>query len=178
MPGGKGIVVRKSLDILFGITSILAAVFLVTIALLILSQSIGRLLGHVIPDANELAGFCLAAGTFLALGPSLRQGSHIRVLLVISHLQGTARRVMELLTLVFAVFLAGYFTWWMGVLSQESYSYGDASAGVLAFPLWIPQTAMTFGLAMLTLALVEGLIDTICGRATVFADRETSDMTE
>jgi TRAP-type C4-dicarboxylate transport system permease small subunit len=49
---------------------------------------------------------------------------------------------------------------------------------VLAFPLWIPQSAMTFGLAMLTLALIEGLIDTLLGRPTVFADRETSDMTE
>ncbi|AUG53771.1 TRAP transporter small permease [Thalassospira marina] len=169
---------RKSLDILFGITSILAAVFLVMIALLILSQSIGRLLGHVIPDANELAGFSLAAGMFLALGPSLRQGSHIRVLLVVGHISGVPRRIMDLITLGFAVFLAGYFTWWMGVLAEESFSYGDASAGVLAFPLWIPQAAMTFGLAMLTLALVEGLIDTLRGQATVFADRETSDMTE
>tara|TARA_R110002051_G_scaffold248046_1_gene307542 strand:- start:26 stop:562 length:537 start_codon:yes stop_codon:yes gene_type:complete len=178
LPGGKGIVVRKSLDILFGITSILAAVFLVMIALLILSQSIGRLVGLVIPDANDLAGFCLAAGTFLALGPALRYGAHIRVLLVINQLHGTARRIMEGGTLLLAVFFAGYFTWWMGVLSQESFSYGDASAGVLAFPLWIPQSAMTFGLAMLTLALIEGLIDTLLGRPTVFADRETSDMTE
>jgi TRAP-type C4-dicarboxylate transport system permease small subunit len=170
--------VRKSLDILFKVTSVLAAVFLVMIAVLILSQSIGRLFGYVIPDANELSGFSLAAGMFLALGPALRHGAHIRVLLVVGQLSGVPRRIMDLITLAFAVFLAGYFTWWMGVLAQESFSYGDASPGVLAFPLWIPQTAMTFGLGMLTLALVEGLIDTLWGRATVFADRETSDMTE
>lgn len=169
---------RKSLDFLFRLTSVLAAVFLVIIALLILAQSLGRLVGIAVQDANEMAGFCLAAGTFLALGPTLRHGGHIRVLLVTSHLKGASKRLLETVTLLMAIFLAGYFTWFMGSLAQESWSYGDASPGVLAFPLWIPQAAMTVGLVMLTVAFVEALFDTLRGAEPIYAAHETSDMTE
>ena len=77
---------RRLLDYLFKFSAVLAAAFLVIIALLILAQSLGRLVGIAVHDANELAGFSLAAGTFLALGPALRAGTHIRVMIVLSHL--------------------------------------------------------------------------------------------
>ena len=68
---------RKSLDLLFTASAWSSACFLVAIVALILTQSLGRLVGIAIQDANELAGFCLAAGSFLALGPALRAGAHI-----------------------------------------------------------------------------------------------------
>lgn len=169
---------RRSLDYLFKFSAGLAAIFLVAIALLILASSLGRFVGIAVHDANELAGFSLAAGTFLALGPALRAGTHIRVLIVLSHLKGGLRRVVESITLAAASFLGGYFAYWMAVLAEESFSYGDTSPGVLAFPLWIPQAAMAFGLIVFTIAMLEALFDVARGRAPVFATRETSELTE
>ncbi|MCC9620222.1 TRAP transporter small permease [Thalassospira sp. MA62] len=169
---------RRLLDYLFKFSGGLAAVFLVSIALLILAQSIGRLFGIAVHDANELAGFSLAAGTFLALGPALRAGTHIRVMIVLTHLRGAVRRTVETITLLAGIYLAGYFAWWMGVLAQESYSYGDTSPGVLAFPLWIPQTAMAFGLVVMTVALIEALFDLLAGREPAFVSGEATELNE
>lgn len=169
---------RRSLDYLFKVSAVLAAIFLVTIALLILAQSLGRVMGIAVHDANELAGFCLAAGTFLALGPTLRAGTHIRVLIVLSHLKSGPRRIMEGITLAAASFLGGYFAYWMAVLAEESFSYGDTSPGVLAFPLWIPQSAMAFGLIVFSVAMLEALFDILRGRQPGFASLEASELTE
>jgi len=170
--------VRRLLDYLFKFSAGLAAFFLVAIALLILAQSLGRLIGIAVHDANELAGFCLAAGTFLALGPALRAGTHIRVMIVLSHLRGGLRRVIESITLLAATFLGGYFAWWMTVLAEESFSYGDTSPGVLAFPLWIPQAAMAFGLIVFTVGMIEALVDTVVGRKPAFALGEANELNE
>jgi TRAP-type C4-dicarboxylate transport system permease small subunit len=170
--------VRRLLDYLFKFSAGLAAFFLVAIALLILAQSIGRLIGIAVHDANELAGFSLAAGTFLALGPALRAGTHIRVMIVLSHLHGGLRRTLESITLLAATFLGGYFAWWMAVLAEESFSYGDTSPGVLAFPLWIPQSAMAFGLIVFTIGMIEALVDTIAGREAAFAAGEANELNE
>lgn len=156
---------RKSLDLLFTASAWSSACFLVAIVALILTQSLGRLVGIAIQDANELAGFCLAAGSFLALGPALRAGAHIRVSLVTSYLGPRARRVVETIAFACATVLCAYFTWWMGVLARESWRFSDSSVGVLAFPLWIPQAAMTLGLAVLTLAVLEALVRSVRGGA-------------
>ncbi|MDZ7810156.1 MAG: TRAP transporter small permease subunit [Arhodomonas sp.] len=55
-----------------------AALCLAAIAVLILAQTVGRVLGFSVPSANELAGFCVAASTFLALAHTLNHGGHIR----------------------------------------------------------------------------------------------------
>ena len=169
---------RKSLDLLFTVSAFSSAFFLVAIVGLILARSLGRLVGIAIHDANELAGFCLAAGSFLALGPALRAGSHIRVSLVTSYLSAHVRRIVETITLVFAAFLAGYFTWWMGVLARESREFGESSLGVLAFPLWIPQAAMAFGLGVLTIAIVEELVQSVIRPTEAPAESVTTGTTE
>ena len=67
---------RRLLDRIYFLCGALAAVFLAAIAALILSQIIARALGLFIPAANDFAGFCLAASSFLALAYSCRAGSH------------------------------------------------------------------------------------------------------
>ncbi len=46
----------RFLDKLYAAGAILAAIFMVIIALLTLSQVIGRIIGVLIPDAGDLAG--------------------------------------------------------------------------------------------------------------------------
>jgi len=169
--------VKRALDTFFGGCVALAALFMVAIALLILAQSLSRLFGGSVPDANELAGFSVAATTFLGLGPTLRNGGHIRVNLVIAQLPEAIRRWLELVALAVSLALAGYFTWWSADLAWGAYVYGEVSPGVLAFPLWIPQTGMAFGLFGLCVALAEALVLTLRGELPGYR-RHENELTE
>lgn len=161
---------RRALDLLYRTCAGLAALFMAAIAVLILAQTAGRAVGIVVPDANELAGFCFAALTFLALAPTLRAGGHIRVTLVSSRLSGRPRHVLEIVALLISLGLVGFAAWATMGLVHGSLLYGDVSPGVLAFPLWIPQAAMAFGLLVMMVCLLEILVDVIRGRAPPYAD--------
>jgi TRAP-type C4-dicarboxylate transport system permease small subunit len=163
---------RRILDGLYKVCAVLAAVFMAAIAVLILSQTIGRPLGVVVPDANELAGFCFAALTFLALAPTFRSGGHIRVTLFTSRLPESLRHGMEVAALVVSLGLVSFAAWAAVDLARGSLEYGDVSPGVTAFPLWIPQAAMAFGLVVLVACLVETLIDVVRGKEPPYAGLE------
>ena len=45
-------------------------------------------------------------------------------------------------------------------LVQDSIAFGEVSYGMVPVPLWIPQSAMLAGIALLTLALLEAWLST------------------
>ena len=163
---------HRLLNFLYTACAVLAALFMALIAVLILAQTIGRLFGVVVPDANELAGFAFATLVFLALAPTLRAGGHIRVTLLLSRLPVSLHRWFEIWCLLISLALVGYTTYWMIDLAYGSYSYHDVSTGVLALPLWIPQAGMAFGLIVMTLSLIEILVGVIRGAEPPYAGKE------
>ena len=155
---------RTALTFLYRAAEILGAVFLVLIAVLIVSQVFARLANRMVPGADELAGYCMAASFFLMLGPALRRGAHIRVGVLVDRLRGGPRRVVELICLGFGTALSGYFAWYWLRMTYDSYDFGDLGQGVLPIPLWIPQAAMGVGLVILVVAFLDDLLAVIRGR--------------
>ncbi|MBP2315864.1 TRAP transporter small permease [Azospirillum soli] len=155
---------RAALTVLYRAAEFLGAVFLVLIGVLIVSQVFARMIGRMVPGADELAGYCMAASFFLMLGPALRRGAHIRVGVLIERLRGGARKGMELACLLFATALSGYFAWFWLRMTYDSYDFGDLGQGVLPIPLWIPQAAMAVGLVILVVALLDDLLAVLMGR--------------
>ena len=86
----------RLLDRLYAAGAALAATFLVLIAALTLAQVVGRMIGVLVPDAGDLAGYAMAAATFLALAHTFRSGGHIRVNLLLGRLSPGSRRLAEL----------------------------------------------------------------------------------
>ena len=84
-PGTTERHVRPALDGLYRLSAGLAAFCLAAIAALVVIQVTGRLLGILVPGADDLAGYALMASTFLALASTLRAGVHIRVTLLVRH---------------------------------------------------------------------------------------------
>jgi TRAP-type C4-dicarboxylate transport system permease small subunit len=155
--------VRRILGFAYTACGVLAGIFLVLIAVVILGQVFGRMLGFRVPGADELAGYFLAATSFLALAYTLRTGGHIRVMLVLSHLPPGPRRIFELGALAAASAIAVYFVIYAALMAWESYVFGDRAIGVLPTPLWIPQLAVVLGLVMLALALIEEFVVVLLG---------------
>ncbi len=141
----------------------LAAVCLAGIGAIVLAQVGGRPIGVGVPSANEISGYLVLASTFLALGPALRSGTHIRVHLVLDRCPVRVRRVFEGVVLVLAAALTFYATWWTIDLVLDSIEYQSVSAGHVAIPLALPQSAMVIGLITLAVALLHSLTEMLRG---------------
>lgn len=173
---------RRFLDRLYRASGALAALFLVAICGVVLLQVganlvdvlselvTGEPVGIVIPSYAEFAGFFLAAASFLALAYTLRRGGHIRVSLVIIHLEGRARRGVEIGCIAAALAISAYFAWFMFALVFESFAYGDLSPGMVPVALWIPQSSMAVGLAVLAIALADELVCVLRGGDPSYAE--------
>jgi TRAP-type C4-dicarboxylate transport system permease small subunit len=167
---------RKILDRLYLWSCWLAAGFIAAICLLVVcqvslnlldrlsSQLTGSAIGLTIPSYADFTGFFLAAASFLALAYTLRQGGHIRVSLIVSLLGPKLRHVIEIWCIVLASAVTIYFTWYTFSLTRESYTYHDLSPGMVAIPIWIPQTAMLIGLSVLSIALIDELACCLRGK--------------
>ena len=145
-------------------SGLLAGFFLVAIALLTAVQIVGRELGLPASSYDDFAGFSLAATSFLGLAWTFRSNEHIRMTLLLHHVRGRARRALELLALACAAFLVGVFAWNACAMTLTSYQINDVSQGLVAVPLWIPQTGMALGLTILAIAIVDDLVAVLLGR--------------
>jgi TRAP-type C4-dicarboxylate transport system permease small subunit len=159
---------RRALDAVYGASGVLAGLFLVAIAVVIVAQIGARLAGLPLPGADDVAGYCLAATSFLGLAATFRRGEHIRVALLVDHVPAVLRRPLELWCLAVAGALSGYFTWYTAEMIWFSWTFNDVSQGLLPIPLWIPQSAMGLGLAVLFVALVDDLVVVLAGRPAAY----------
>ena len=69
---------RKILDLLYLVSGAIAATCLFLIAVTIVAQVIGRIVGVTI-DSTESGGFFLAGTTFMGMAWTLKTGGHVRV---------------------------------------------------------------------------------------------------
>lgn len=165
---------RRLIDGLFAASGALAAIFLLLIGLLVVAQIVGRLFGVLVPSADEFAGYCLAASSFLALGQALRTNSHIRVTLLLQRLQPRRRRAAEIWCLAVGSALSAYLAWFVIEMVWQSFAFGDLTQGLVPIPLWLPQLGMAIGVCMLTLAFLLDLIRVLAGEAASYAGKGES----
>ncbi|WP_110686833.1 TRAP transporter small permease [Salinicola aestuarinus] len=118
-------------------------------------------LGYEIGGVSEIAAYLLVGATFLSLAYTFRHHAHIRVTLIVSKLAPRVRVVSEIACLTVSLALTLLLSWELVGLVGESLEYGDVSAGLLAIPLWIPQTVLVVGLLLLCLVLLETLVGTL-----------------
>ena len=154
---------RSPLRRLYDACGALAALFLIAIAVLILTSIAVRLMGTTIQGLADYAGYCMAAGSFLALAYTFTHGGHIRVTLILQRFKGGSRRAAELWCLTAAAGLAGYFAYYSIRFVIDSYTYTFISEGPDATPLWIPQIGMGLGTTVLAIAIVDRLIQVARG---------------
>jgi TRAP-type C4-dicarboxylate transport system permease small subunit len=161
---------RAFLDGLYRLSGGLAAFCLAAIAALVIVQVTGRLLGVLVPGADDLAGYALMASSFLALGPTLRAGVHIRVTLLLHRAPPARRRILELWCLAPGALICGYLAWHVIEMANDAWHFGEMSTGNLAVPLWIPQSIMAFGILVLTTALLDDLVRVVRGGVPSYPD--------
>ena len=156
---------RRSLDALYLLSGYLAGFFLVLIFILMMALSIGRQIGVNVPSGDDFASWCMAAMAFLGLAYTFKGGDMIRVGLLVDKLSGRTRHAVEIFCLVVGVGFVGYFSWYAVTMTIDSWRFDDMSQGVVAIPLWLPQTGYSGGLVILLIALVDELVHVLRGGA-------------
>jgi len=180
------VTLRKALDRLYVGSGAIASLLIASICLLVCTQVIfnvitrfgGRSVNLTIPSYADFAGYFLAASSFLALAYTLTQGGHIRVNLVLTRLPPGVRISVESMSLAICTLISFYATFYVAKLCLESYEFGDLSPGIIAIPLWIPQTAVLTGLTIFSVALFDCLYQTIKTRSSLFEAEESLSLSQ
>lgn len=154
---------RAALTFIYRLSGLAAGFFLIMIGVLSLLQISGRLLGFSAHSFDEFAGYCMAASTFLGLTWTLRCNEHIRMTLVLDRMRGGVRRAMEVTCLAAGTGIIGFFAWSTIDMTWTSYTLNEPSQGLVPIPLWIPQSGMALGLAILLVAFVDDLVAALSG---------------
>ena len=162
---------RAALDLVYRASGLLAGAFLAAIALSIITQIVARSAGYVF-DATELAGFCMAASTFLGLAYTLKSGTHVRVNLLIRKAPPRLKRTIEVICCLVGIAASAYFTLFAVRLVLQSLRFGDVSPGLIAAPFWIPQSGMALGGVLLVIALVDELVIVLSGGQAGYESEE------
>jgi TRAP-type C4-dicarboxylate transport system permease small subunit len=164
--------VRRTLDGLYDGAAWLAALCMVGLLVMVLLSIVSRQLHFHVPGTDAYAGYLMAGAGFLALAHTLKKGEHIRVTLLLSALQGRARKALEVWALFAASALAGLSAFYSARLVWQSRAFNDISTSNDATPLWLPQLSMAIGAAILAIAFIDELVLEVRGRRAVASSEE------
>jgi TRAP-type C4-dicarboxylate transport system permease small subunit len=149
---------RKFLDRLYLGAANLAALCVLAICVLMVGQSIAREFGIRTGATNDIVAWLCAAAAFLAMAHAFKHGDFVRVTLLLEKLPAGPRRVLEILSLAIACFAIGYLAFWATRFAWESYEFNDMANGLLAIPLWIPQTSFVVGAWLFFIAVLDEMV--------------------
>lgn len=149
---------RKLLDRLYLGAAGLAALCVLTICVLMIGQSILREFGVRTGATNDVVAWLCAASAFLAMAHAFKHGDFVRVTLLLEKLRPGPRRVLEIVSLAIACFAIGYLAFWATRFAWESYKFNDMANGLLAIPLWIPQTSFVIGAWLFFIAVLDEML--------------------
>lgn len=150
--------IRRLLDALYTLAGILASLCLIAILALIVAQMIARWTGEIFPGAPNYAGYAMAAASFLAFANALNRGAHIRVSILLNAVAPGPKRLLEIWCFALAAAIAWYFTYYAYWFVYWSWKFKEVSQGQDAILMWIPQSVMVAGGALLAIALTDNLM--------------------
>ena len=154
----EGQAMRKALDVMYEASGALAALCLLAILVLMISQSFLRQFGISTAPVNDLVAWSCSSAAFLGMAYSFRHGDFVRVTLLVDSLRPATRRRVELCCLTLAAIATGYLAWSVTHFVYESWKFEDVTQGLVVVPLWIPQASFATGSAISFVAVVDELV--------------------
>jgi TRAP-type C4-dicarboxylate transport system permease small subunit len=114
---------------------------------------------------DEFVAYATAGITFLCLAYTLREGSMIRVGMLIQKTTGTLRLVLEFFSLTTTIAVTIYFfhAFWTKTFWRDV-QRGTLSESIAEVPLWIPELLAVVGLGLFLLQLFVILIRLVLKR--------------
>ncbi|SFI33695.1 TRAP transporter small permease [Jannaschia pohangensis] len=126
----------RGLDRLYLLSGAIAAVFMLTIILLIVSQMIARWTGVALPGTTEFAGYAMAGTSFFALCHALTRGAHIRVSIILNA-NAFLKKWLDLFAVFGAAVIATYLARYAVKANIFSEMLNDRTQGQDQIPEWV-----------------------------------------
>lgn len=133
--------------------AILASLFIITY-----SVGMRYLVNNPQPWTDESVGYLLVASVMASIAYALRKGEHIAVDVLTERLPPAGRGLVELFGLVAVALVAGVMLYEAYETVAFSKLVGLRSNGYLATELYIPQSMMILGFALLLVAALSALL--------------------
>jgi TRAP-type C4-dicarboxylate transport system permease small subunit len=136
-----------------------AGLVLVTLAVTGFSVFRRYVLGRPVTWTDELSGFLVVGIVMLGAAEVLRRDEHVSVDILSTRASGSSRRMLSIWSNLSVAAVAGVL--FVSSLNAVQFSrmIGVYSDGYLEAPLWIPQSVMLVGVALLFAMAVARLID-------------------
>ena len=130
---------------LYQLSGYIAAVFLIFVAVFILTGIASRIFGFYIRGLAEYSGYCMAASSFLALAYTFGEKGHIRITLFLEKANKNIRFFLEIWCLSVATFFSGFLSFYFIKMLIISIDFKERSEGADEIYIWIPQTTVALG---------------------------------
>ena len=100
--------IENFLHRVYKFSGILAAIFLILVAVFILIGISSRIFDFYIRGLSEYSGYCMAAATFFALAYIFSEGGHIRITLFLEKMGSRLKKIFELWCLSISSIFSGF----------------------------------------------------------------------
>ena len=160
---------RRTLDTLYDAAGYLAAFFVFAIFAVMVGSSVLRELGFKTGGTDDVVSWMCAAAAFLAMAHTFKRGDFVRVVLLLERLGPRNRRLFEIGCLAIATVFLAALAWAAGRFVYDSWQFKDMPSGMIALPLWIPQTSFVLGAVLLFLAALDELVTVLRGHKPAYA---------
>lgn len=156
--------VLRIVDTIGRLAGYLAAVALMALFLLMLSEVVARnLLGVSNPIAWDYSAYMMGAIFFLAAATALKHDVHVRVTLLSETVSARAAKNLDVIATLLAFAIACYLSFSLGDQAFQSLMRGAKSFSVVATPLWIPQSVLFIGAVIFALQLLARVVRVAMG---------------
>ena len=129
----------------YKISGYIAAIFLVLVAVFILTGISSRIFGFYIRGLAEYSGYSMGASSFFALAYTFYDKAHIRITLFIEKIESKKRRFAEIWCLSVASFFSGFMAYYFIKMVIISVKFEERSEGADEILIWIPQSSLAIG---------------------------------
>jgi len=146
----------------------LGALMFAGVATLMVVQAGARVLRITMVGGDEIAGWLSASAAFCSFAYAFREGTFIRMELLLSRLKGEMLQRAEIGALFVGTLWCATMAFTMARFVWQNAMFGERSTGLISIPIWPVQLPAVVGLVMLALAMAEQLVRVWQGKRPIY----------
>ena len=153
--------INRSLIYIYKVSGYIGAIFLICVAVFILTGIMSRIFGFYIRGLAEYSGYSMAASSFFALAYTFHNNAHIRITLFLEKLENKKKKITEVWCLLVASFFSGFLAFYFIKMIIISFKFEERSEGADEIFVWIPQTCVAIGSSIFFICVLHHFIFSI-----------------